>query len=161
MKFKATPVAFVALCALTESFLPMQAQASFKSSATPILGHAAKAQADVEGGGEVSKPSTTETEGWLAPQGRGGTAMMPIKRAYDMLNQLERHFFGGYDILPFETTREADKSLSQWISPTMGQLDISEVSQHTSKQHRSWIAAVDTRSYVSLQACLRSTYTLC
>jgi glutaredoxin-related protein len=53
---------------------------------------------------------------------------MLIKRAYDMLNQLERHFFGGYDILPFETTREAVKRLSQWISPTMGQLDISKVS---------------------------------
>eukprot|EP00953_Heterococcus_sp_UTEX-ZZ885_P009503 5593-Heterococcus_DN1.PRE.4 len=55
---------------------------------------------------------------------------MPIKRAYVMLNQFERHFFGGYDMLLFESTREAlrDKSLSQWLAPTIGQLDISEVS---------------------------------
>jgi hypothetical protein len=132
MKFRATPVAFIALCALTESFLPMQAQATFKSSATPILGHTAKGQADVEGSGDVQVSKPSETEGWLASQGRGGTAMMPIKRAYDMLNQLERHFFGGYDILPFESAREPDKSLSQWISPTMGQLDISEVSHPAS-----------------------------
>ncbi|KAG5179098.1 HSP20-like chaperone [Tribonema minus] len=126
MYYTTTTLAFMAVCGMASSFLP--STASFTHGG-PVFAKAA----DPSSGGSIEK--APEQQKQLSQQQQNALRALgpfaPMRRFVDIMDQMERSFFGDEDVFggmmaPFAEQGEGALTPSRWALPNVGQLDISE-----------------------------------